>query len=85
IVLLRNTGVLPLAGSAKSIAVIGGYADTGVLSGAGSSQVQGEGGPAAVRPFGGQGPFAALMNQQYHRSVPLKAIKAAAPDATVTF
>jgi beta-glucosidase len=38
IVLLRNErGVLPLAASAKRIAVIGGYADTGVLSGAGSS------------------------------------------------
>ncbi|WP_408591455.1 glycoside hydrolase family 3 C-terminal domain-containing protein [Novosphingobium sp.] len=86
IVLLRNAnGALPLAKSTKSIAVIGGYADTGVLSGAGSSQVQGEGGPAAVRSVGGDGPFAAFMNQQYHRSAPLKAIKALAPQATVTF
>ncbi|MCH7627242.1 MULTISPECIES: beta-glucosidase family protein [Novosphingobium] len=86
IVLLRNTGnLLPLAKTAKSIAVIGGYADTGVLSGAGSSQVHSEGGPAAVRSLGGDGPFAALMSQQYHRSVPLKAIKAMAPNAVVTF
>ncbi|MEI9994315.1 MAG: glycoside hydrolase family 3 C-terminal domain-containing protein [Rhizomicrobium sp.] len=39
IVLLKNDGVLPLPGRAKRIAVIGGYADRGVLSGGGSSQV----------------------------------------------
>lgn len=86
IVLLRNEGnVLPLARTAKRIAVIGGYADTGVLSGAGSSQVHGEGGPAASIPQGGDGPFAAFISEQYHRSVPLKAIKAMAPEAEVRF
>jgi beta-glucosidase len=86
IVLLRNRAdALPLAASAKSIAVIGGYADTGVLSGAGSSQVQGEGGPAAVVPMGGDGPFAAFISQQYHRSSPLKAMKARAPKTDFTF
>jgi beta-glucosidase len=80
IVLLRNRGdALPLMASAKTIAVIGGYADTGVLSGAGSSQVQGEGGPAATIPMGGDGPFAAFNAQQYHRSAPLTALKARAP------
>nr|WP_157138815.1 glycoside hydrolase family 3 C-terminal domain-containing protein [Asticcacaulis biprosthecium] len=39
IVLLKNTGVLPLAKTAKSIVVIGAHADVGVLSGGGSSQV----------------------------------------------
>ncbi|MEY2928255.1 MAG: hypothetical protein RL367_2732, partial [Pseudomonadota bacterium] len=86
IVLLRNRGgALPLAASAKSIAVIGGYADTGVLSGAGSSQVHGEGGPAVVVPTGGDGPFAVFMSQQYHRSAPLKALKARAPATTFNF
>ncbi|UVO54922.1 glycoside hydrolase family 3 protein [Sphingomonas sp. SUN039] len=86
IVLLRNRGdVLPLAAGAKRIAVIGGYADTGVLSGAGSAQVQGAGGPAAVVPMGGDGPFAQFVNQQYHRSAPLKAIKARAKDAAISF
>ncbi|MBT0670512.1 glycoside hydrolase family 3 C-terminal domain-containing protein [Novosphingobium profundi] len=86
IVLLRNEGdVLPLARSAKSIAVIGGYADTGVLSGAGSSQVQGEGGPAASIPMGGEGPFAAFITQQFQRSVPLKAIREMAPEARVRY
>ncbi len=86
IVLLRNRGnALPLVASAKKITVIGGYADTGVLSGAGSSQVQGEGGPAAVVPLGGEGPFAGFISQQYHRSSPLKALKARAPDTKFTF
>lgn len=85
IVLLRNKGVLPLAKTAKSIAVIGGYADSGVLAGSGSSLVQGPEGPAATRSLGGDSPFSALMQQNYHRSAPLTAIKAMAPGATVTF
>jgi beta-glucosidase len=86
IVLLRNRGgALPLAASAKKIVVIGGYADTGVLSGAGSSQVQGEGGPAVAVPLGGEGPFAGFISQQYHRSSPLKALKARAPGTKFTY
>ena len=85
IVLLRNTGVLPLSGAAKSIAVIGGYADVGVLSGAGSSQVQGEGGPSASVPHGGEGLFAGVLTENYHRSSPLKAIKARASGAKVVY
>ncbi len=85
IVLLKNNGALPLAKTAASIAVIGGYADSGVLAGSGSSLVMGEGGPAATRSLGGDGPFAALMQQSYHRSSPLKAIQALAPKATITF
>ena len=85
IVLLRNTGVLPLSGAAKSIAVIGGYADVGVLSGAGSSQVQGEGGPSASVPHGGEGLFAGVLTENYHRSSPLKAIKGRASGAKVVY
>src|SRR5204862_473203 len=82
IVLLRNEGnVLPLAKTAKRIAVIGGYATQGVLSGGGSSQVQGEGGPVVTVAIGAEGPFAALMQQNYHRSSPVKAIRAMAPGA----
>ncbi|MCP3733471.1 glycoside hydrolase family 3 C-terminal domain-containing protein [Sphingomonas sp. RP10(2022)] len=84
IVLLRNRGVLPLAAKAQRIAVIGGYADSGVLSGGGSSQVQGVGGPAVAIPTIG-GPFAALLAQSYQRSSPLAAIKARAPKAEVVF
>jgi beta-glucosidase len=86
IVLLRNTrGALPLAKTAKSIAVIGGYADTGVLSGAGSSQVHGADGAAANISQGGTGPFAQFISEQYHRSAPLDAIKAMAPQANVRY
>jgi len=85
IVLLRNErSILPLARSAKSIAVIGGHADVGVLSGGGSSQVQGEGGPAVLMPVA-TGSAGSNVSQQYHRSSPLEAIKAMAPNATITF
>jgi beta-glucosidase len=86
IVLLRNRGnALPLAATAKKIVVIGGYADTGVLSGAGSSQVHGEKGPALNISLGGEGPFAAFLSQQYHRSSPLKAMMARAPQTKFIF
>lgn len=89
IVLLRNErDVLPLSAIAKKIAVIGGYADTGVLSGGGSSQVQMTGGPAATVPVGGEVPEALaflLPGETYHRSNPLKAIRARAKGADVTF
>lgn len=87
IVLLRNRGdALPLAANAKNIVVIGGYADSGVLSGAGSSQVHMDGGAAATVSLGGTGPFASFISEQYHRSTPpLDAIRARAKDAKVTF
>ncbi len=85
-VLLRNSdNILPLAASAKRILVVGGYADAGVLSGAGSSQVQGQGGPAVSLPTVKDGPFTALMAQNYHRSSPLDAIRARAPQAEVVY
>ncbi len=87
IVLLRNErNALPLAASAKRILLIGGYANSGVLSGAGSSQVHGESGPAVVVPLGRKDmPFAQFLSQQYHDSVPIDAIRAKAPAATVTY
>ena len=86
IVMLQNRdGALPLAADVKHIAVIGGYADSGVLSGGGSTQVQGEGGPGISIPMSGDGPFAAFIQQAYHKSPPLKAIRALAPGAEVTY
>ena len=86
IVLLRNrNNALPLAKTAKSIVVIGGGANTGVLSGGGSSQVQAEGGPSGMVSLGGDSPFAALLSENFQRSVPLRAIKAMAPGAKVSF
>ena len=85
IVLLRNRGdALPLAAKAQRIAVIGGYAESGVLSGGGSSQTEGVGGPAVAIPTIG-GPFAALLAQSYQASSPLAAIRARAPKADVVF
>ena len=56
IVLLQNRGILPLeADSAARIAVIGGYAHTGVPIGCGSSAVVPPGGFADVIPIGGAG------------------------------
>lgn len=86
IVLLRNEkSALPLSSEVRRIAVIGGYADTGVLTGAGSSEVHMEGGPAAVRPLGGDSAIAAKYGQGYQRSIPLRQIEAQAPKAQVTF
>jgi beta-glucosidase len=84
IVLLRNSdNLLPLARDIDSIAVIGGYADGGVLSGAGSSQVQSVDGPSVGRPKYGQG--SQFIAEYYHNSSPLDAIRAMAPEANITF
>ncbi|MBB4154304.1 beta-glucosidase [Sphingomonas jinjuensis] len=86
IVLLRNrNALLPLSKAVRSIAVIGGYADAGVLSGGGSTQVQPEGGPAVSLPMGGEGPLAKYNNQTYHGTAPLAAIRALASKASVKF
>jgi len=86
IVLLKNrAGLLPLAASAKTIAVIGGHADAGVLSGGGSSQVVPPGGAKRIVPLGGEGMMGAFRSQYFNGSSPLAAIRKAAPGATVTF
>ena len=75
-VLLKNhDGLLPLDGSrVHSIAVIGPHADTGMISGGGSAQVDPPGEPAA--------PWQAHV---WFPTSPLKAICAAAPGAKVAF
>ncbi|WP_035707142.1 beta-glucosidase [Niveispirillum irakense] len=85
IVLLTNKGILPLAAGARKIVVIGGQADAGVLSGAGSSQVTSHGGNPRMVPVGGDGPMAMWGRQTFHNSSPLKALRAALPEATITF
>lgn len=86
IVLLSNgRRVLPLAGEADHIALIGGYANAGTLSGGGSSQVHSEGGPAISVPVA-VGGVAGFSSAQYHGGVsPLAAIQARVPDAKVNF
>jgi len=79
-VLLKNAGaVLPL--KAKRIAVIGGYADKGVLAGGGSSLVYPVGGNAVpgIEPTSWPGPV------MYYPAAPLAAIQKLAPNARVQF
>lgn len=85
IVLLKNDGALPLAANAKSILVIGGHADIGVLSGGGSSQVTPVGGPAAIIPIGAPMPMGLLARQLYMPSPPLRALQAALPKADIRY
>jgi beta-glucosidase len=82
IVLLKNDAkTLPLAKDVRTIAIIGGHADAGVLSGGGSSQVYGKGGVAVkgLKPDVWPGPVV------YHPSSPLRAIQAQAPNAKVVY
>jgi beta-glucosidase len=80
IVLLKNDDLLPLQRSTRRIAVIGGFADAGVISGSGSAQVIPVG-HALLVPFGGADAPSAL----YVRSPPVSAIRAIAPRAAVSF
>jgi beta-glucosidase len=94
IVLLRNEGaLLPLKSHPRSIAVIGGHADIGVLSGGGSSQVMPighslanefpVGGPVIVLPSGARAmPVSGYVFDPYS---PLVAIETAAPGARITY
>jgi beta-glucosidase len=88
-VLLKNKREqLPLnAASVKSIAVIGGHADVGVMSGGGSGQVSPAGGNAVPRspdrPPGD--PLGIFSVTVYHRSAPLKGIEEKAKGAVVKF
>lgn len=82
-VLLKNDGVLPLGRDVRRIAVIGGHADVGVLSGGGSSQVLPRGGSALQLKVGGMSGTFARIN--YHPSSPLAAIRGLARNAEVSF
>lgn len=82
IVLLKNHhNILPLSPQIKSIAIIGGKADQGVLSGGGSSQVTARGGNIVdhTRIQQWPGPVS------YFPSSPMKAIQALVPSAKVDF
>jgi beta-glucosidase len=88
-VLLKNEGnLLPLsAASIKSIAVIGGHADVGVMSGGGSSQVSPAGGnPVPPPPELLKNPLTSFFEVAvYQRSAPLKGIEEKATHAVVEF
>jgi len=84
-VLLKNDGILPLAATAKRIAIIGGMASVGVLTGGGSAQVTPVGGPAATIPMTGAGPMAAFAKAIYVGSSPVDALRSALPSAKVDY
>jgi beta-glucosidase len=82
-VLLKNDGQLPLdATKIHSIAVIGPHADVGMISGAGSAQVDPPGGNAIAPPDQGATVFGAPV---WFPTSPLKAIRAKVPGAEVQF
>ena len=84
IVLLKNQGgVLPLSRKARKIAVIGGHADCGVLSGGGSSQVIPVGEPGLELDVGGLA--GSFVKVTYHPSSPLRAMKVEAPQTEVIY
>ncbi|MFL6306107.1 MAG: beta-glucosidase [Candidatus Sulfotelmatobacter sp.] len=88
-VLLKNEHAqLPLnAAGIKTIAIIGGHADTGVMSGGGSGQVSPAGG-SAVPPSPDRAPgdpLGIFSITSYHRSAPLKGIAERAKGAVVKF
>lgn len=86
IVLLKNQGVLPLARDRQlKIAVIGGHAQEGVVSGAGSSAVMPVGGFAAVVKIGGPGVMGSARNLLLLPPSPLAELQKLLPTAQLEF
>ena len=87
IVLLKNEhAVLPLqAATLHSVALIGGHADVGVLTGGGSAQVDPPGGTPVPPPPPGKNPMDAFLRPAWLRSSPLRALTAMLPAAKVTY
>lgn len=86
IVLLRNKGgILPLAATARSIAVIGSHADKGVLTGGGSSLVRPVGGEAVEIKLDPSSPMSDYLRIVYLPSPPLAEIRNRAPAAHISY
>lgn len=84
IVLLKNSQmVLPIVpAKARSIAVIGGHADVGMISGAGSAQVDPPGGNAIMPPGKGATVWGKPV---WFPTSPLKALRAKLPNTKIEF
>jgi beta-glucosidase len=86
IVLLKNEVALPLATDKPlKVAVIGGYAQQGVISGTGSGAVAPVGGFAGVIKIGGAGVMGNLRNLYLFPPSPLEELKKAFPKAQFDF
>ncbi|WP_175795805.1 beta-glucosidase family protein [Burkholderia anthina] len=85
IVLLKNDAhALPLSPGRRRIAVIGGYAQAGVLSGDGSSQVMPPGGYAAQVPLRSH-PLLGPTTMRLFGPAPLAELRKRLPEAVVEF
>ena len=87
-VLLKNANKqqLPLnPDTIKSIAVIGGHADVGVLSGGGSAQVDPAGGNAVPDSTSPNDLLAIFSRVVFHRSSPLTAMHELAPALKISY
>jgi Beta-glucosidase-related glycosidases len=85
LVLLKNDAAqLPLDGRMRRIAVIGGHADAGVLSGGGSAQVWPVGGPA-IKPVHPDLHDSASPWIVYDPSSPLQALRQRLPRARIDY
>ena len=81
IVLLKNDHAqLPLNAQVKTVAIIGGHADAGVLSGGGSAEVWPIGGPAIPAVKGPDWQW-----KVYDPSSPMKALQTLMPGVTVQY
>jgi len=86
IVLLKNDGALPLPTDRPlKVAVIGGYAQQGVISGTGSGAVAPVGGFAGVVKIGGAGIMGGLRNLFLFSPSPLEEMKKSLPQAQIEF
>lgn len=68
----------------RTVVVIGGHADVGVLSGGGSAQVEAPGG-SPVAPPPSKDPLAAFIRPVWIRSSPLRALTQKLPDAKISY
>jgi beta-glucosidase len=85
IVLLKNSNhVLPLTSSVRSIVVIGGHADKGVLTGGGSAQVSAPGGNAVKPPAPAPGQMF-FQREEWLPDSPLHALIDKFPNGKVTW
>jgi beta-glucosidase len=86
IVVLRNErNTLPLSRDVRSIAVIGGHADLGVMSGGGSSSVTAVGPPAYTIPLASEGALATWRKITLHPAPPLAALRALLPKTFIEY
>jgi beta-glucosidase len=86
IVLLKNDGALPLATDKPlKIAVIGGFAQQGVISGTGSGAVAPVGGFAGTMKIGGAGVMGRHRNLYLFAPSPLEELQKALPNAEIDF